>query len=193
MKGHDIAVRMKRLSILGLIIITLFLVSCAPVAIEERASTNQKIERTPEEKIVAEPTLFRLGEEIFAGEFKWKITKMTKKKEIGQDLAGNFFGAKADGEFIILDVEVENIGNSANILSDSFIKLIDDQGREFSSNPSAAFYLDHNSVLLFNTLNPGITKEGKVVFDVPVGLSVVDVKIYDSLATSSFYTVKLIS
>lgn len=161
-----------------ILLITIFVVSCVP----------------PIEQVPLEPETFQIGDEITAGEFKWKIIKITKQKQIGQDLAGNFFGVKADGEFIILDVQVENVGKSANILSDSFIKLVDNQGREFTADSAAAIYLEQNTALSFyDTLNPGIVKKGKVVFDAPVGLSVVNVIIYDSLATSSFYTVKLVS
>ena len=157
----------------------------------ESESTLTHLAETEKSCQQSKPRL--IGDEILAGEFKWKITKITKEKQIGQDLAGTFFGVKADGEFLIVDVEVENIGKSANILSDSYIKLVDNQGREFTADTMASFYLEQGSSLIFDTVNPGIVKKGKVVFDVPVGLSVVDVKIYDSLATSSFYTVKLIS
>ncbi len=207
---------MRRIIIFGVIIIALFLVSCVPPTCNKPyilvgsaccldqndngiCDKDEKGLPTPVEEakteISTEPQkIFQVGDEIIAGEFKWKITKMTKQKEIGQDIAGTFLGAKADGEFLILDVEVENIGKSANILSDSFIKLVDDQGREFTADSSAAFYLERNSALLFfKTVNPGIVKKGKIVFDVPIGLNVANVIIYDSLATSSFYTVKLIS
>lgn len=180
---------MRRIGIFGIIIIGLFLVSCAPPT---QVGKDMALE-TAEEKIVAKPKIFKLGDEIIAGEFKWKITRVTKQKEIGQDLAGTFLGVKADGEFLILDVEVENIGKSANILSDSFVKLVDNQGREFTADTAASIYLKQGSSLIFDTINPGIVKKGKIVFDVPVDLTVVDVKISGSLATSSFYTVKLVS
>jgi len=134
-----------------------------------------------------------MGDSIQAGDFKWKITKSSTATEIGEDLMGTFFGEKADGIFIILDVEVENTGNSANYLMDSYLKLVDDQGREFSPSTAAAIYLKpEGSALMFEQVNPGITKKGKIVFDVPKDLKVADIKISSNLLESTFYKVKLI-
>jgi len=137
---------------------------------------------------------FEMNEPVIAGNFKWKITGITKQSEIGEDFFGNFMGTKANGEYLIISVEVENIGKSAQYLTNSFIKLIDNQGREFSSDAMAGIYLKpQGSSLNFETINPGIVRKGKVVFDVPKGLNIIHVKISDSLIESSFYTVKLIS
>lgn len=46
---------------------------------------------------------------------------------------------------------------------------------------------------MFETINPGIIKKGKIVYDVPEGLKVVNARISDSLVEQSFYTIKLIS
>jgi hypothetical protein len=138
------------------------------------------------------PKEFEIGEDITAGDFKWKITGFSKKKEIGEYFADTFLGEKADGVFIIMDVEVENTGKSAQYLTDAFVKLVDGQGREFSANTVAAIYLKpQGSALVFETINPGIVKKGKIVFDVPEGLEVVDVRISDSLLKQTFYSVKL--
>jgi hypothetical protein len=153
---------------------------------------------TPEQitgKVTAsqqEVKTYSLGDEIQAGDFKWKITKSSTAREIGQDIMGTFFGEKADGIFIIVDVEVKNTGKSAKYLMDSYLKLIDDQGREFSPNSAAAIYLKpEGSALMFEQVNPGITKKGKIVFDVPEGLKVANIRISSNLLQSSFYNVKL--
>ena len=135
---------------------------------------------------------YSMGDTIQAGDFKWKITKSSTATEIGQDLAGTFFGEKADGIFIILDVEVENTGKSAEYLMDSYLKIVDDQNREFSPNSVAAIYLKpQGSALMFEQVNPGIVKKGKIVFDVPAGLKVANIRISSNLLSSSFYNIKL--
>ena len=146
------------------------------------------VETTPKEEI---KTYF-LGDTIQAGDFKWKITKVSTTNEIGQDVMGTFFGKKADGLFVILDVEVENTGNSAEYLTDSYIKLVDSQNREFSPNPVAAIYLKpEGSALVFAQINPGITKKGKIVYDVPENVKNFNVKITSSLFSSRIYNVKI--
>ena len=140
----------------------------------------------------APPKEFSTDEEIIAGNFRWKIVQFSKAKEIGQDLMGTFFGVKANGIFLIVDVEVENTGKSAEYLIDSFLKLIDEQDREFSPNSVSAFYLKpEGSALLFEQINPGIKKKGKIVFDVPEDLKIAKIRIADNIFSNSFYNVKL--
>ncbi len=154
----------------------------------QKVSTQEQITaKQPEVKT------YSLGDEIQAGDFKWTITKSSTAKEIGQDVAGTFFGEKADGIFIILEVDIENTGKTAQYLTDSFIKLVDDRGREFSPNTAAAIYIKpQGSALVFEQINPSIKKKGKIVYDVPEGLKVANVRISSNLLESSFYNVKLI-
>lgn len=154
-----------------------------------------QVQTQSEPKIEAkqpEAKSYSVGDEIQAGDFKWKINGFTSATEIGQDIAGTFFGEKADGIFLIIDVEVENTGKSANYLTDNFVKLIDEQGREFSPNSAAAIYLKpQGSALIFEQINPGIKKKGKIVYDMPAGLKVANVRISSNLIQSSVYNIKL--
>ena len=157
--------------------------------------SNSNVQTNSQQQITTkteEVKTYSIGDSIQAGDFTWKITKSSTATEIGEDLAGTFFGEKADGIFIILDVEVENTGKTAKYLMDSYLKLVDEQGREFSPNSAAAIYLKpQGSALMFEQVNPGITKKGKIVFDVPTGLKVANIRISSNLVSSSFYNVKL--
>lgn len=160
------------------------------------SSSNSNIQTDSQQQITAkieETKTYSIGDSVQAGDFKWKITKSSTAAEIGENIGSTFLGEKADGVFIILYVEVENTGKSAEYLMDSYLKLVDDQGREFSPNSAAVIYLKpQGSALMFEQVNPGIIKKGKIVFDVPVGLKVANIKISSNLLSSSFYNVKLI-
>ena len=134
------------------------------------------------------PEPYKVGDTIIAGNFAWTINGMRTAGSIGDS---PYLMIDADGEFLILEVEIENIGNSAEYLSSSYIKLVDDQGREFVSDLTAQFYL--GSSITFDTINPGIVKDGEIAFDVPTDLTVVDVQISDSLIGSSYYNINLFS
>lgn len=139
------------------------------------------------------PKEYFLGDYIYAGDFKWKVTQIQKAEYIGEYFGDTLIGQTADGIYLIIDVEVENIGNSANYLMDTFLKLIDNRGREFSPNSVAAIYLKPaGSSLMFNSINPGIIKKGKIVFDVPKDAIITNLRISSNLLSSSFYSVKLI-
>ena len=153
-----------------------------------------KISEKPQSEVaIKEAKVYSIGDEIQAGDFKWKITKFSTTTEIGQEIAGTFLGERADGIFIIIDVEIENTGKSAKYLTDSYLKLIDEKNREFSPNSVAAIYLKpQGSALMFEQINPGIIKKGKIVFDVPQGIKVANLRISSNLIESSFYNLKLV-
>lgn len=139
-----------------------------------------------------ETKTYNVGDTIKAGDFEWKIMGFTTASEVGEEIMGSLLGEKANGIYLIISVEVTNIGKSANYLSDFYMKLIDEQGREFSADTVAAVYLKPSgSAMIFETINPGITKKGKIVYDVPEGLKFVNARISSNLLSSSFYNVKL--
>ena len=130
---------------------------------------------------------YQLGDEILAGDFKWKIIKVSTAEEIG----GSFLNEKADGIFVIIDVEVENIANSAEYLSNSDIILVDNQGREFSPSSVAIYLKPAGSALIFEQINPGIIKKGKIVYDVPDGINNFNVKIKSNLFEDNIYNLEI--
>jgi len=157
-------------------------------------SVDKNVEKNSVPLQAPEVKTYTLGEPVQASDLKWRITNFSTATQIGQNLMGTFMGEKADGVFIIVDVEVENTGKRAKYLTDTFLKLVDDQGREFLPNSMAAIYLKpEGSALVFETINPGIFMKGKIVFDVPVGLKVANVKISSSFMDNSFYTIQLMS
>jgi hypothetical protein len=154
-------------------------------------SNSQSNINAPSQQAQAPPT-YNIGDSIQAGDFTWKITKVSTASQVGEEVYGTLMGKKADGIFVILDVQVTNTGKSAKYLMDSFVKLVDDQGREFSPDTEASIWIKpQGSGLTFEQINPGITKTGKIIYDIPQGLKVANLKISNNLIESSVYDVKL--
>jgi hypothetical protein len=107
---------------------------------------------------------YNLNEEIIMGNFKYVFKSVETRTSIGSSYVGN----EANGIFLIIDLEVENIGNEADYISNE-IYVIDNQGREFSQDDGSWIFLDDN--FIFEELNPGLTKKGQLIFDVPEGIS----------------------
>lgn len=76
---------------------------------------------------------------------------------------------KAKGIFKIVHVKVTNNQKDAISLSSGSYKLFDDQGREFSYSSDGSFALTmiDKETFSLDELNPGLTTDGYVVFDVP--------------------------
>jgi hypothetical protein len=106
---------------------------------------------------------YGLNEEIIIKDFKYTFLSAKTQNSVGSE----FFGEDASGIFLIIDLEVENVGNEAEYIPNE-IYIIDNQEREFSQDDSVWIYLDDN--FIFEELNPGLTKKGQLIFDIPEGI-----------------------
>jgi hypothetical protein len=138
-------------------------------------------EEIGEENVIEEETkeVYELGDKVEVGSFAYTFNSFKRASSIGN----SFLNEQADGEYIIFEVSVENIGSESESLTDDNFKLIDDQDREHSVNMDGMLTLDDS--LNFETLNPGISKDGKLVFDVPEGTEKGQIEIEDYFSFSS--------
>ena len=104
---------------------------------------------------------------------------------------GLFFSAVWSGNTVLAipALTVANIGDEAQYFDGSSQKLHDSAGRAFSADTAAAIYLDESNSFL-NQINPGLTVEGIVVFDVPADATLTTAELHDS-AFSGGVTVAL--
>jgi len=159
--------------------------------ISSTIADNPEPETTPSQETPSdEPKTHSFNEPVIVDNFKYTFKSQALAKELGRYVGDYFSGTKANGIYFIVELEVENIGSKAEYLSSSNIKVIDDQKREFETDSSAQIYLsmapgykDAKS-MIFDKLNPGLTQQGYVVFDVPEDISgviqVVDNSIFPS-------------
>jgi len=119
------------------------------------------------------------GTEVRDGKFAFVLTDMESGlSTIGRE--SSMFSEKAEGEFVIVHVDVTNISKQPQYYSSLNQVLVDDQGREFTNDSSAEFSLDGDDEG-DGDLNPGITRSTRVVFDVPIGTVPVALEVHDSM------------
>ena len=113
---------------------------------------------------------YGLGDKVIVDGLAYTIHSKTEKNKIGEsnEYVG-FMGEEADGVFYIFDITIENVGKESETFSGSNIKIYDNQGRTFDHDTTAEIYLDDS--FQYDQLQPGLPKRGKIVFDVPKGLS----------------------
>lgn len=128
----------------------------------------------PDEK---KPKQAGIGDVVKDGKFSFKVTKVEKGlSQVGE----GFTVSKAQGQYVLIHLTVKNIGDEAQMFTDSAQKLIDAKGRTFDADSGAAIWLPDSNAFLEN-INPGNSVNGILVFDVPESLTLKAVELHDSI------------
>lgn len=118
-----------------------------------------------------------LNDAVRDGKFEFTVKKVDcGKTKIGSSM----LGTKAQGQFCLVSVKVENIGDEAQSMFGDNQLMFDQEGREFSADTEAAIYLD-NAQTLWEEINPGNSINGVVVFDVPKNAAPESIELHDSM------------
>lgn len=88
---------------------------------------------------------------------------------------------KAQGQFVIVTLSVQNIGDRAQGFSPSNQKLIDTQGRSFESDWSAQIALGDSDIPVWDDINPGNAVDVSLVYDMPAGAVPARIELHDSM------------
>lgn len=103
----------------------------------------------------------------------WMVT--VNGTQTATTMGGEFYEEQAQGEFVIVDMMVENGGSDATYFDDSALSLIDADG----NSHSASSVLGDDSFFL-QQINPGNQATGTAAFDIPEGTEAVALKVEDT-------------
>lgn len=132
----------------------------------------------PGSQSAAQASTARLGTPVRDGKFQFTVTKVRCNVT---ELGTAPFGTKAQGQFCLVTVKVQNIGDRAQTLFDGGQYLYDASGRRFSASSEAGIYANPNDQQVFITpINPGNAVTGSLVFDIPKGVTPTRVELHDS-------------
>ncbi|MDQ0232091.1 DUF4352 domain-containing protein [Metabacillus malikii] len=144
----------------------------------ENTAANETKEETPKEEAKEEPkeeakedevTAVKVGEKATIADVSFTVNGVEETNEIK---SGNEFieNAKTEGKFIIADVTIENAQKEALTINSSFFKILKDDGTEYEAVTDAEVTMamgDAGTDFFLEQINPGLSKSGKVVFEVP--------------------------
>ena len=112
-----------------------------------------------------ETQFYSFGDKVTVGTFAYTFNDYTTKSYVGSE----YFKEEADGIYLIFDVTIENIGDESEHIWGSYVTVIDDQDRRFEHDTTAEIYADDS--FSFEQMQPGLPKNGKIIFDVPTDLT----------------------
>jgi RNA polymerase subunit RPABC4/transcription elongation factor Spt4 len=157
--------------IIGLVAIIIIVIMASNLGENsvDQASTTVEKEKTSKATGVKKEEPSQMSNEGISSDVTIKVVTVEDKQEVGN----KFTKEKAQGIYKIVEVSLTNNQKDAITVDANSFKLIDDKSREFtySSDAQIAFDIgenEGNSDFFLQSLNPGLTLTGKIVFDVPI-------------------------
>ena len=139
---------------------------------------------TTADKAKSAATAAPAGSAVRDGKFEVQVLNMTKAKQASSPDGNQFMIAKPQGEFIILNLNIKNIGDEQQSFFTDNQKLIDTNGRQYGSSSEADMYLNSGGGSSYAEINPGNSVQALIAFDVPVGTVPKALEVHDSMMSS---------
>lgn len=153
----------------------------------EEASPVQEQEEEENEQV------YQIGDSFVTGDLGVTIIEVDEKTEFRSD---NMFtdNVTTEGKFVVVTAKITNNDTKSRTFSSSMFKIIDEQGREFETltDFNLMMILGDNDLFL-ESCNPGMSRTGIFVFEVPENISSYSLKVYSgtAFAAKTSVTVKL--
>lgn len=109
---------------------------------------------TEEEKI------YKMKDTVKVGDVEYVVLSKKSTNKVGDQ----YFDKKAQGQYLVIDISIKNLGNESLNVSDNFFKLYNGD-KEFETDSEASIYLGDKSII-YEDVNPDVTLKGQIVFDV---------------------------
>lgn len=143
----------------------------------EKASDSS--ETTNDEKKEEEVKTVSVGETATVADVGFTVSNVKTTEVIDP---GNQFvdPAKASGKFVIMDVKIDNGQKEALTIDSSFFKIKTADGTKYepSTSTDVTMAMDLDSSFFLTQINPGLSKSGTIVFDVPKDLDLSKAVLY---------------
>lgn len=126
-----------------------------------------------------EPTSATLNTAVRDGKFEFVVNAVQPGlAEVGDN---PFLKQQAQGQFVIVSLSVQNIGDKPQGFSPSNQKVFDTEGRSFESDASAQIALGSSDIPVWDNINPGNTVNVQLIYDMPLGAAPASIELHDSM------------
>ncbi len=108
-----------------------------------------------------------IGEPATAGDVQWTVTSAERVGELVREGPTPKLTKIEQGSFVTVDLDFTNNGSDPVTLVNNSLRLLDSEGRESNPKSDALTYIPEDRRILLEGVNPGITRQGRVIFEVP--------------------------
>lgn len=142
-----------------------------------RGGDDTDTANVPQQETPAEPEAETagIGQPVRDGTFEFTVTGVEHRDSVGDP----YLTQQAQGQYVVVTVQVSNIGDQQGSFTDSDQYLLDANNRQYSADSVAGTSISGNDVL-YNPINPGNNVEGQLVFDVPPDTATDRIELHDS-------------
>ena len=111
----------------------------------------------------SEDEVAKVGQAVTNAGTTYKVTNARTTKHIGDP---DFLGERADGTFVIVDLELTNNKDETKTFMESNAKLKASDGKEYETSDKAILAFGDESLML-KDIQPDLTTRGKLAFEMP--------------------------
>lgn len=132
---------------------------------EPQQEEPQQEEPPPEEPRDTPPAeTVGIGDPASVGDVAWVVNGARQRQELKSQFGE--FGENKQGNFVIVDFAFTNNSSESVTLDSISLVLLDGQGREFEADTDDFEYVAPEKQIFLEQVNPGVTKEGRVIYTV---------------------------
>ena len=137
-------------------------------AAEERATTGEPQVQTNEQQPQAEKqprpqTEYSVGQTAQVANVQWRVSDAYLTNQLRSN-----FGTQKRGRFVVVNFTFTNNRNEEVTLDPEMHMVLKDRtGREFGTDVDSWEYVPTNLNIFLEPVNPGISKNGRVIYQVP--------------------------
>jgi hypothetical protein len=102
-----------------------------------------------------------------AGDVQWTVTGAESVGELVREGPTPKLTKIEQGRFVTIDFDFTNNGDSSAMLDNASVTLLDSEDRESRPKPDASTYIPEDRKIFLESVNLGITRQGRVIFEVP--------------------------
>ncbi len=153
--------------ILGLLVIILCIAGCSSydntiAQKEEAAGYGMKSK------------VYNINEPINFGDLEFTVLSFEECKE--------YKGHETENKFVVITVNVKNIGKEPVAIDNNYFILVDDEDRIYETDATRDISIvDDNYFSLVDSINPGLSKKGMISFEVPEDVNTYMLGIRDNI------------
>jgi hypothetical protein len=107
----------------------------------------------------------KVGDKLTLKDTTYQVTDVKTSRSVGDN---EFTQERADGQFVVVTLRLTNRKDEPATISDQAIKLIGGNDKTYTTDTDAIIAVD-DQFPIFEEIQPDVTEEGKLIYDVPPG------------------------